>query len=91
MKPPRDKCDLCGRNLYQVDRYRLVLYKRIDDTLIRLSDKDTVLCIDCLRHVKKWAKKQGINTRYKKMPTLGVPKGKYISELSRLLYEIAGE
>jgi ribosomal protein L34E len=70
-KPPRDRCELCGRSLYGTERYRVRLYLKTAP-LTRAPFKELVVCGKCLEVILgDQALREHFKIRYRKMRTLG--------------------
>ena len=69
-KEPIDTCDLCGRNLYCMDRWLVKIYVKTPAGPIRL--KTLHLCRECLNQLKQSLRKnKRVMIKRRKMPTLG--------------------
>ncbi len=68
-KPPKDKCEVCGKLLYGTDRYKIKLYLRGDFS--KVVFKELVVCWDCLMKViNDRGLRRRFKVRYKKMRAL---------------------
>jgi len=69
-KPPRDRCELCGRSLYGVERYRVRLYLKTAP-LKRSPFKELVVCRNCLEAIlADQALRVRFKIRYRRMRVL---------------------
>ena len=76
-KPPHDKCDLCGANLYQKPRYRAKLYLKTPrgHPLAAVPYKTMIVCQACLARLQASPELRGrFRLRHRRLPTLGAPR-----------------
>ena len=62
--PVIDECSLCGRSLYGVKRYKIIIYNN-DIELFRVY-----VCEECKQKVWEWARGKGYKTKTRSMPML---------------------
>lgn len=68
LQPPKDTCEICGKSLYYIPRYKVRLFvKGFEESPI----KELVVCKDCLEKIKRDKRlKKLFKIRYRKMRTL---------------------
>lgn len=70
LKPAKDRCCVCGADLYDRDRYRVRLYLRTEP-FNNVVFKELVVCSDCLaKLLRDNDLKKRFRIRYRKMRRL---------------------